>query len=302
MLAIIIPYYKLSFFKATLESLASQTDKHFKVYIGDDASPEDCNSLLKNYKEKFDFEYHRFEKNMGGLSLTKHWERCMALSKGEDWLILLGDDDIIGNNVVEEFYKNLEEVEHNKFNVIRFASQKIDAQGKIISHVYNHLKIEKASCVLFSKTRSSLSEYVFRLNIVKAIGFKDFPLAWYSDVLAVIEFSKGEPVFSINNALFSIRLSEQSISGSALYEKQKRKAKFEFYYYLIDNRKQDFSENELEELYIRLQKCYLDDKKQLLFFLKISKLYFKNFKLKSYVLFLRQLLFLIKCKTNNETR
>lgn len=48
MLAIIIPYYKLRFFEATLESLANQTDKRFKVYIGDDASPENLADLLEN--------------------------------------------------------------------------------------------------------------------------------------------------------------------------------------------------------------------------------------------------------------
>lgn len=41
MLAIIIPYYKFTFFEATLQSLANQTDQRFKVYIGDDASLED---------------------------------------------------------------------------------------------------------------------------------------------------------------------------------------------------------------------------------------------------------------------
>lgn len=41
MLAIVIPYYKLTFFEETLQSLANQSDKRFKVYIGDDASPED---------------------------------------------------------------------------------------------------------------------------------------------------------------------------------------------------------------------------------------------------------------------
>jgi len=40
MLAIVVPYYKLTFFEETLKSLKSQTNKKFKVYIGDDASPE----------------------------------------------------------------------------------------------------------------------------------------------------------------------------------------------------------------------------------------------------------------------
>ena len=46
MLAIIIPFYKLTFFEENLHSLAIQTDKRFKVYIGDDSSPYDCSILL----------------------------------------------------------------------------------------------------------------------------------------------------------------------------------------------------------------------------------------------------------------
>jgi hypothetical protein len=35
MLAIVIPYYKRTFFEETLQSLANQTDKRFQVFIGD---------------------------------------------------------------------------------------------------------------------------------------------------------------------------------------------------------------------------------------------------------------------------
>ena len=76
MLAIVIPFYKLTFFEATLQSLANQTDKRFKIYIGDDASPEDCSVLLEKYKGKLDFLYKRFESNLGGISLVKQWEQC----------------------------------------------------------------------------------------------------------------------------------------------------------------------------------------------------------------------------------
>jgi glycosyltransferase involved in cell wall biosynthesis len=55
LLAIIIPYYKLTFFEDTLQSLAEQTCPDFKVYIGDDASPENPSELLEKYQGKFDF-------------------------------------------------------------------------------------------------------------------------------------------------------------------------------------------------------------------------------------------------------
>ena len=152
MLAVIIPYYKFTFFEATLQSLANQTDKRFKVYIGDDASPEDCNYLISEFKGYFDFTYHRFETNLGGISLTQQWERCIALSSNEEWVMILGDDDVLGKNVVAEFYNNLPKIKSENVNVVRFSTQKIDDEGKLISEIYYHPKIENAVDFLFRET------------------------------------------------------------------------------------------------------------------------------------------------------
>ncbi|WP_432222969.1 glycosyltransferase family A protein [Flavobacterium sp. TMP13] len=98
MLAIVIPYYKLAFFEATLQSLTDQTDKRFKVYIVADASPSSPSVLLEKFRGSIDFVYHRFETNLGRSSLTKQWDRCIALSTNEEWIMILGDDDIFRNN------------------------------------------------------------------------------------------------------------------------------------------------------------------------------------------------------------
>ena len=110
MLAIVIPYYKINFFGATLESLANQTNKQFKVYIGDDASLDNPKELLDKYQDQFNFVYQKFEENLGGISLVQQWNRCIALSSNEDWIIILGDDDVLESNCVESFYSNLKEI------------------------------------------------------------------------------------------------------------------------------------------------------------------------------------------------
>ena len=109
MLEIVIPYYKGVFFEKTLQSLENQTDKRFKVYIGDDASPENPDLIINQFRGKFDFQYHRFEKNLGGISLVQQWNRCVDLSKEFGWILILGDDDVLDENVVEKFYENLTE-------------------------------------------------------------------------------------------------------------------------------------------------------------------------------------------------
>jgi len=211
MLAIVIPYYKITYFEATLRSLANQTDKQFKVYIGDDASLEKPAGLLEKYQDKFDFHYHRFETNLGGTSLVQQWERCLALTNKETWVMFLGDDDVLENNCVAAFYENVIEIEALKINVVRFATKVINSEGEPISKVHKHPKLEKSIDFLMRKfkggTRSSLSEYIFRKHIVNAIKFKDFPLAWSSDTLAVIEFSGNNKIFTINDALVYFRLS-----------------------------------------------------------------------------------------------
>src|SRR5215217_7374333 len=150
MLAIIIPYYKLTFFEATLQSLADQSDQRFKVYIGDDASPENPISLLEKYKDKFDFLYHRFQENLGTTSLTKQWERCIELSNNEEWIMILGDDDYMDKNVVATLYENLETISQLQIKVVRFATRVHEADGSY-SKIYNHPKLENATDFLYRR-------------------------------------------------------------------------------------------------------------------------------------------------------
>jgi len=84
MLAIVIPYYKITFFWATLQSLANQTNKQFKVYIGDDASLDNPTLLLQQFQDQFEFIYHRFETNIGSVSLVQQWNRCIDMSENEE--------------------------------------------------------------------------------------------------------------------------------------------------------------------------------------------------------------------------
>lgn len=276
MLAIVIPYFKLTFFEETLLSLANQTNKRFKVYIGNDASPESPLLLLEKYKDKFDFVYHEFESNLGGISLVQQWNRCIAKVEAEEWLMILGDDDVLSENVVEEFYKNSNEINELNSNVIRFATVVIDASGKEISKKYTHPKLETGSDFLIRKfkggTRSSLSEYIFKKEQVDAIKLKDFPLAWSSDVLAVIEFSDFKNIFTINNVIVSFRQSGLNIS-SQQDSIEKNNAWFKFYSYLLRNYGKKYPKELVDTLFDRLEKVQLNNKKAFLRWFELFGLY-----------------------------
>ena len=73
MLAIVIPYFKVTFFEATLQSLAEQTDDRFTVYVGDDNSPENPSAVLGKYEHKIKFQYSRFQENYGNVAVNFNW-------------------------------------------------------------------------------------------------------------------------------------------------------------------------------------------------------------------------------------
>ncbi|MNQ35097.1 Glycosyl transferase family 2 [compost metagenome] len=275
MLAIIIPYYKLSFFEETLVSLANQTDKRFKVYIGDDASPENPLELLNQFEGKFEFVYHRFEDNLGGISLTKQWERCINLSKNEDWLMILGDDDFIDNKLVELWHSNFESF-NKKTAVIRFASKLIFEETNRTSEIYSHPIWENATDSFYRKfkhlTRSSLSEYIFSKESFLKYRFYDYPLAWNSDDRAWLDFSDNKPIFTINDSIVYVRLSDLNISGKQDNNFAKSLSVISFFKFLI-KKKLSLYKNEEREKILRFYENEINKKRNL----KISEWLFLLF-------------------------
>jgi glycosyltransferase involved in cell wall biosynthesis len=300
MLAIIIPYYKLAFFDATLESLANQTDDRFTVFIGDDNSIESPLAVVGQYDHKINIKYSRFCENFGSSSLVKHWHRCLELAGDEEWIVFLGDDDVLQDNVVAAFYNQFDTF-NKQVNVVRFSTCKIDALGHITSEQFIHPPLESATDFLFRNVRSSLSEYAFRKSTVQKIGFRDFPLAWFSDLLAVLEFSNFKNVYSINTAVVLIRISALSISGQQVNSKLKQQATFDFYYYLVSKRLNCFNSQQQLKLYNQINKSYYNDKKNMRYFLKLTYFYMSRFLVVRYFYFIKSLIAIV-IKSKNESR
>lgn len=274
-LAIVIPYYKFDFFKETLDSLVSQTNTSFNVYIGNDSSPNNPSGLLVEYQDKLNITYQDFTENLGSKSLVQQWYRCLDLVHDEKWVLILGDDDVLSNTVVEHFYRFLQK--KHQTNLYRFSSQVINEKNELISTKYKHPKIEIGFEFLERKlkggTRSSLSEYVFRISELKKVGIKDFPLAWYSDLLLVVELSVEKPIICINDSLVFFRNSGVNITSRKDNLVKKNEATFVFYLYLIQKYKSKISTSFLEVLYSKLEKTILDNKTKLSFWIKTLNLY-----------------------------
>jgi len=218
-IAVVIPYFKLNYFKNLLDALSYQSNSNFKVYVGDDCSPDCPVKRIEEYKNKLNIVYKKFEKNIGHTSLTRHWERCVELIEDEEWVWILPDDDLPSKNCVEEFYKALPVVKEKNIRVFRFPLKRIDGHGKIINHGNEdnpefENNFDFYTRILKGKTSSSLGDNIFsRKHLNESGGFVDFPKAWGSDHATVLNVSSKGNIYYLDKAVFYFRMSGENISS-----------------------------------------------------------------------------------------
>jgi glycosyltransferase involved in cell wall biosynthesis len=216
-LAIVIPAYKPDFFRAALASIAAQTDRRFRVYVGDDCGPPDlARACAEVAATGVDIVYHRFEENLGGSSLPAQWNRCVALSK-EPWVWLFSDDDVMGPDCVAAIHAALasDPGEH----VLRFDTQVIDWTGKLLAANPPHPRGETGIDFIYARLRgernSYVVEYVFRRAAFdRAGGFPDYPVAWCSDDVAWFSFSEDRMIRTLPAGLVRWRASGVNITDA----------------------------------------------------------------------------------------
>lgn len=209
-LTIVIPYYKIAFFRETLKSLADQTDKNFSVFIGDDESPENPTELLKEFQSNFEFKYKRFENNLGSISLSGQWKRCVENVETE-WFIILGDDDVLTMDAVAKFNSNA-----RRTNVLQFNVVTIDENSAPISSLDYGTTSTVEFLVKLSQYKivATLSEFVFRTEDYKRHGIIDLPKGFYVDNWMVAIYSDFGNFSKIDTDIY-IRKSRFSLSGDS---------------------------------------------------------------------------------------
>ncbi len=233
-LAVLIPAYKQVYLRKTLQSFANQTNKNFNMYIGDDASPDDIETISKEFKDNLNIHYVRFKENIGRDNLVAQWNRCVRLSN-EPWIWLFSDDDVANDNCVDNFYKTLNKTE-SQYNVYVFNTFIIDRKGKLIcvspplparenvyEFIYHRLAGQRNGCA---------TNFIFSRNsFEKAGGFINFDLAWYSDDASLIEFTGSKGFYTIEGGHVKFRANSSiNLSSPSLqYRARKIKAFFDYF-------------------------------------------------------------------------
>lgn len=217
-LAIIIPAYKGLFFTQTLDSLAGQSNKNFKIYVGDDNSPDNIQQIVERYTNRLNIAYHKFPNNIGGKNLVNQWNRCVSLIENEKWIWLFSDDDIADSNCVETFFKTIKQ-DSEKYDVYRFDTRVIDDSNVIIGEnesPFEENAYDMCIDILQLKRGHCMPDHIFRKSTYDDLGgFVFTNYAQAADWATSINFATKKGICSMKNAKISWRYGNNNISGSA---------------------------------------------------------------------------------------
>lgn len=223
-LAIVIPAYKKKYFAQALNSLVSQTNKNFNVYVGDDHSPEDLKGVVDSFANKLSIFYTRFPNNIGAEQLVHQWNRCINLTQREEWLWLFSDDDLLDPNCVEVFYQALE-ARQPDVEVYRFNTSIINGEGEVttvmpVSPAYETSE-EMAYYLLRARRGNSMPDHIFTRSVYERNGgFVFTPFAQGADWAMSILFSQQKGICALPAQMYW-RLSGSNISSMAPERKTK---------------------------------------------------------------------------------
>lgn len=274
-LAIIIPAYKSKFLRQTLDSLVTQSNKNFNVYIGDDNSPFNLKAIVNEYNNKLNISYHKFSSNIGEKKLIHQWMRCVNLIKDEKWIWLFSDDDIADSNCVETFYETIK-MDSEKYDVYRFNTRVIDDNNRIIGEnesPFEENAFDMCLDILQLKRGHCMPDHIFsKSKYDKLNGFVFTNYAQAADWATSINFATEKGICSMKNAKINWRYGSSNISGNA-YKNNHEKVlgHIQFINWVLYHFKDKVNKNDFQKL-----KFYLNYN-----LIQIIKIHYKGITLKT---------------------
>jgi hypothetical protein len=227
-LVVIVPAWKPDFLRAALQSIANQTDKRFRCQIFDDAAVPEVASICAEFPQ---FDYLRFDSNLGGQSLVAHWNRCLARVP-EPWVWLFSDDDVMSPGCVAAFQAARASLPAPR--LFQFAVDMVSADLQTVLWAALPPALESASAFLRARLGhrrlSCVPEHVFHAPTLRHLhgGFVDFPMAWGSDDATWALLGRVAGIAGVPQAKVMWRQSALNISNGGYRRWEKLACDLEF--------------------------------------------------------------------------
>lgn len=224
LVSFILPAFKGSFLRESIESILNQSYKDFELIIVNDGSPDDIKQIVSSFHDSR-IRYFENDENIGGKDLVKNWNHCLSFATGK-WGVLASDDDIYTEAFLSELIKLVEK--YPNVNLAHCRHRIINEYGETLGFSEPCLEFECAEEFIFHniirRRRQVAPDFMFRISALREIGgFVNFPMAWGSDDATWSRLSLTGSVTFSQQVLFSWRISGQNISSqkSNLFAKAK---------------------------------------------------------------------------------
>ncbi|TCO07877.1 glycosyltransferase family A protein [Natronoflexus pectinivorans] len=214
-----IPAFKASYLKECIATILNQTYTNFELIIVNDASPEKIKNIVEGFSDKR-IRYYENDRNTGAENVVDNWNKCLSYAKG-DYFVLMGDDDVLHPNYLEEFDIFIKE--YPAIDVFHCRSIVIDEKSNPISINQSLPEFESVFENIWHRMnewrQQYVSDFVYKTSALKMNGgfFKN-KLAWASDDITSFIAMKGKGIVHINKPLFQYRRSPLTISSSGSVE------------------------------------------------------------------------------------
>lgn len=207
--SVTIPTYKSQFLKETIDSVLSQSCKDFELIIVNDASPDDIDSVVRQYSDSR-IRYYVNSSNCGAKDVVDNWNICLSYASG-DYMICLGDDDKIKPNCLKDFEDLIRK--YPDVDVFHSKAELIDESSHYIKTLSNRPEWESVFSLLYSFEDSGLGSYLYKVETLRRNnGFYKLPYGWSSDFISAFIAAEEHGIVNTYNTGFQYRENGLSIS------------------------------------------------------------------------------------------
>lgn len=274
-----IPAFKSKFFIECLNSVLAQTNKDFEVIIINDNSPDNFEEILSLFNDSR-IKYFRNPVNVGAENVVDNWNSCLDKSSG-DFFLLLGDDDILETNYLDEFDKLIHKFP--SLNVYHCRSFIINDNSEIVSITPSWPERETLYENMWHRIKSFrdqfISDFVYHTETLKKNGgFFKLPLAWASDDISSYIAMRNIGIAHTNQPLLRYRRNAINISSTGKAQLKMDALVLEIKWYKENLNTATMSEEDfviLSELPIEINK-YFNRKKNRIIVYSFEQALFKN--------------------------
>jgi glycosyltransferase involved in cell wall biosynthesis len=226
LISLCIPTYsRLEYLKLAVASCLNQTYRDFEICVSQNPKPEGpdntiiqwCEQMQESLPDKF-----RYNLNQENLGLAGNWNKIVEMARG-DYLIIIGDDDLLGDNFLTEMSgvlkkRSLSVIFCNQFFINEFGEILEETTEKLNTH-YGRNKISEG--ILSEPIRTVFNDSVpisaalIRRNLLLRYPFDCRSNAPEFAVFLRIAIENGI-FYYVNKQLASYRLHTQSETSSGL--------------------------------------------------------------------------------------